>query len=427
MGRFLRSAGTAALTGFLFIIVYNVCNYLTRLRPDVGICAFSWERFWPVVPWMIVPYWSIDLLFVIAPFLCSTKEELAVHRRRIVFSILVAGLFFLLIPLRFAYPRPHVEGFFAPWFNALYSFDLPHNLFPSLHIAFRTILTDIYARKTRGIWRVIVHVWFSLIGISTLLTWQHHLMDVVGGFWLAAMAMHLFPFNDKREPIPAKNGTVAVLYAIAAIACSQVARLAWPWTFIFTWPAFSFVMAAFGYMGYGARIYRKVDGRLSFLTRMLMAPLLLAQWLSWKHYRKKSARWDAITPQVWIGSWPTPSDAQDAAKAGVTTIIDLTVEFSAHPTFIGLKYHHYPVLDLTAPTTEQLRAAVQIIEAESQTGIVYVHCKAGYSRSACAVGAWLLSTGRAKSVEEAEQLLRAARPGIVIRPEIRHAWEALMA
>ena len=32
MQRFWRSAGVAALTGGLFVVVYNACNYLTRLR-----------------------------------------------------------------------------------------------------------------------------------------------------------------------------------------------------------------------------------------------------------------------------------------------------------------------------------------------------------------------------------------------------------
>src|SRR5689334_17217057 len=108
--RFWPAAWTATLCGGLFIIVYNVCNFLTKLRPDVGVWAFEWERNWPVVPWMIVPYWSIDALFAVAPFLCVSRAELAVHRRRLMFSIAVAAVFFLAIPLRFAFARPHVDG-----------------------------------------------------------------------------------------------------------------------------------------------------------------------------------------------------------------------------------------------------------------------------------------------------------------------------
>ena len=50
-------------------------------------------------------------------------------------------------------------------------------------------------------------------------------------------------------------------------------------------------------------------------------------------------------------------------------------------------------------------------------GVVYVHCKVGYSRSAVVVGAYLLASGAAASAEEAIARLRAVRPSIVIRPE----------
>ena len=416
------AAGTAVLTGLLFTVAYNVCNQLTKLRPDVGVWAFDWEKNWPLIPALIVPYWSIDALFTLAPFLCTTREELAVYRRRIVFGIVAASLGFLLIPLRFAFPRPHVEGVFAPWFAALYGFDLPHNLFPSLHITLRTLLTSLYLRKSRGAWRWLTHAWFSAVGFSTLFTWQHHLVDVLGGFWLAAIAMHLYPFDAPPAP-RSGNRAIAACYALLAIACSQLARLAWPWTFVFVWPAFAFGVGAFGYAGFGAGIYRKRDGLLTMQTKVLLGPLLAAQWLSWIYYRRKSARWNEVTPRVWIGALPTAEDARAAVAAGVTALLDLTVEFSEADAFRAVRYHPLPVLDLTAPTPEQLAEAAQCIERESAEGILFIHCKAGYSRTAGAVGAWLLSTGRARTVEEVVAQLEAVRPGIVIRPEIREALQ----
>ena len=415
------AAGASALTSLLFVVAYNVTNQLTHLRPDVGVWAFSWERYWPVIPAMIVPYWSIDLLFVLSPFFCATREEVAVHRRRIVFAILGRSLVFLLIPLRFAFPRPHIEGVFAPWFAALYTFDFPHNLFPSLHIALRTLLTHLYLRKSRGAWRWVVHGWFSLVGISTLLTWQHHIVDVFGGFWLATIAIQLFRF-DEPPPPRARNGFVAFLYAAVAIACSQLARLSWPWTFIFVWPAFAFGSAAYGYAGHGS-IYRKKDGRLTFLTKLLYAPLLAGQWLSWKYYRQKSPPWNELTPHVWIGAVLDEDEAHRAVESGVTAVLDLTVEFSEPAAFRSVRYHHLPVLDLTAPAPAQLAEAADFIERESASGIVYIHCKAGYSRTAAAAAAWLLTSRRAANADEAFQQLAATRPHIVIRPEIRAAIE----
>ena len=416
----LSAAWTVALTGLLFIVAYNLCNRLTGLRSDVGVWAFSWERYCPVIPALIVPYWSEDLLFVIAPFLCRTREELTVHRKRIIFCILAGCIGFLLIPLRFAFPRPHVEGVFAPMFAALYTFDLPHNLFPSLHIALRTLLASMFLRVARGPWRWLTHVWLSLVAISTLVTWQHHIVDVLGGFWVGFIALHLYRFDETPET-RASNRTIAIGYAVLALACSQITRISWPWTFIFVWPAFAFGVGAFGYGGFGAGIYRKRDGRLKWPVKLLLGPLLFIQWLSWIYYRGKSARWSEVTSQVWIGALPTPEIAREAIAAGVTAVLDLTVEFSEAGPFLKTRYHHLPTLDLTAPNCSQLADAVRFIEHESARGIVFVHCKAGYSRSAGAVGAWLLETGRARTVEEVVAQLEAARPGIIIRPEIRDA------
>ena len=420
----LAAAGTVALTGLLFIVAYNVCNRLTGLRPDVGVWAFSWERFWPVIPALIVPYWSEDLLFVMAPFFCRTREEVAVHRKRIIFCIVAGCIGFLLIPLRFAFPRPHVQGIFEPLFAALYSFDLPHNLFPSLHIALRTLLASIYLRVAAGPWRWLTHAWFSLVGISTLVTWQHHVVDVLGGFWLGFIALHLYRFDETPAP-RASNRAIAIGYALLALICSQLARISWPWTFPFVWPAFAFGVGAFGYGGFGAGIYRKRAGRLTGLTKALLGPLLFLQWLSWIYYRGKSPRWNEVTPQVWIGALPTPEIARDATAAGVTAVLDLTVEFSEAEPFLKTRYLHLPVLDLTAPNPDQLAEAVHFIGQESARGIVFVHCKAGYSRTAGAVGAWMLRAGRWGGPEAVIVHLESLRAGIVIRPEIRHALREL--
>ena len=420
--RWKAALGASVLTGVLFAVVYNICNRLTGVRPDVGVWVFEWERYWPVVPSLIVPYWSIDAFFVVAPFFCRNRAEIGVYRRRIVFVILAAGLCFLLIPLRFAFPRPQVQGVFGAWFAVLYAFDLPFNLFPSLHITFRTLLAEVFARTSSGLSRWLLHVWFSVVGVSTLLTWQHHLVDVLGGFWLAAIAMQLYRFGEVT-PARAAHPRLALYYALAAVACSQIARLSWPWSFVFVWPAFALGTASVVYAGFGNALYRKHEGRLTRMTKLLFAPLLAGQWLSWCYYRRKSAPWNEVAPSVWIGSLPSKENADEAIARGVTSVLDLTSEFSETPAFRTLRYCQIPVLDLTAPVPDELDRAVQFIANGSKDGVVYVHCKAGYSRSAAAVGAWLLSTCQAQTVAEVVARLEAARPGIVIRPEVRLALE----
>ena len=106
-------------------------------------------------------------------------------------------------------------------------------------------------------------------------------------------------------------------------------------------------------------------------------------------------------------------------RAGVTSFLDLTAEFSAPRVFRVLRYRNIPILDLTAPNVAQMEEMARFIAVEAERGIVYVHCKIGYSRSAGAVAAYLLRSGRAADVEESLQQLRRARPSVVIRSEVR--------
>ena len=106
-----------------------------------------------------------------------------------------------------------------------------------------------------------------------------------------------------------------------------------------------------------------------------------------------------------------------AVQQGVTAVLDLTAEFSEATPFRGITYCNLPILDLTAPTQGQLHAAVAFISEEATKGMVFIHCKIGYSRTAAVAGAYLLASGKAISVEDAVAWLRRVRPSIVIRPE----------
>jgi membrane-associated phospholipid phosphatase len=183
-----RSRALAASIGLslLFLLVYGGCLWITACRGQAGVFYFAWERAIPFVPFMIVPYLSIDIFFVAAPFLFAREKELRLFVRRVASAIVIAGLFFLVVPLRFAFPRPHASGWLGTLFDWFQEMDAPYNLFPSLHAALLLFLIDAYARHLRGPIRAVVMFWFVLIGFSPLLTQQHHLIDILGGFALAA-------------------------------------------------------------------------------------------------------------------------------------------------------------------------------------------------------------------------------------------------
>ena len=197
-----RSKALAVSAGLsiLFLIVYGGCNWITSHRANVGTFYFDWERAIPFVPFFILPYMSIDLLFVSAPFLCRSERELSILAKRIAAAIIVAGMCFLIWPLRFAFPRPHTGGALGALFDWFRGMDAPYNLLPSLHAALMLILADVYFRNTRGLLRIVITAWFILIALSPVFTYQHHLIDIFGGFVLAALCFLIFRDRDLSSP-----------------------------------------------------------------------------------------------------------------------------------------------------------------------------------------------------------------------------------
>jgi protein-tyrosine phosphatase len=183
------------------------------------------------------------------------------------------------------------------------------------------------------------------------------------------------------------------------------------------WPAAALGIVAVAYFGLGPGVYRKTKGRLPLGARFVLAPILLGQYLSLAYYRRRCRPWDELVPGVLIGRRLGKAEALAAVRQGVTAVLDLTAEFTEAEAFRAVNYLNLPVLDLTAPTQDQLEEAVAFLAAGAAKGRVYVHCKIGYSRTAAVAGAYLLATREAATATEAIERLRAVRPSIVIRPE----------
>jgi len=126
---------------------------------------------------------------------------------------------------------------------------------------------------------------------------------------------------------------------------------------------------------------------------------------------------------LWIGARLNQREAVEARRLGVTAVLDLTTEFPEPPAFRELAYCNIPVLDLTELTVEHLRQSVEFISQHAKSGIVYVHCKVGYSRSAAAIGAYLIASGAAADATAALEILKRTRSGIIFRPEVFVALE----
>ena len=223
------------------------------------------------------------------------------------------------------------------------------------------------------------------------------------------------------------NARIGVYYALGAALLVLAAGAWWPRGAPLYWPAFSFALVAAGYFGVGPAIYGKKGGRLPWRTRLLLAPMLLGQWLSLRYYQRQCRPWDEAMPGLLMGKKLSAGESEALLECGVTAVLDLTAEFSEGEVLRRGVYLNLPILDLTAPTPAHLERAVAFIRQEIKEGVVYVHCKIGYSRTAAVVGAYLLAAGESGTVDEAVARMRAARPSLVVRPEARAALRAYAA
>jgi protein-tyrosine phosphatase/membrane-associated phospholipid phosphatase len=412
-----KAAIVSAGLSILFLVVYGSCNWITAHRAGVGSLYFAWERVFPFVPLLIPAYLSLDLFFIGAPFLCRTEGELRGYLRRIAAAILIAGLFFLLFPLRFAFPRPETNGLLGTVFDWFRGVDAPYNLLPSLHAALLLLVAAIYMQHLRGTVRVAALCWFLLIGISPILTYQHHLIDIIGGFILAGYCFYFFP-DCVSELKVSGNSRLGIYYGAGAVVLATLAPIARSWGLLLLWPATALAIVSVAYFGRGPAAFRKTNGRLPWSAWLVLAPCLLGQSFSRIYYRRRCRPWDPVTSGVWIGAKLSRTEANAAIRSGVTAVLDLTAEFSEVKAFRDLIYRNIPVLDLTAPTQAQLHEMARFIGENSRNGIVYVHCKIGFSRSAAAVAAYLIMSGQTNRAADAFAIIKRARPSIIIRPEI---------
>lgn len=422
----LAAAWLAFLAPF-FYLSYGFANHLASQRGDVGAVVFGWERSVPFLAWTIVPYWSINLFYGLSLFLCRTRDELHAHGRRLLTAQLVAVSCFLLFPLGFTFVRPDSDGIPGLFFAALTSFDKPFNQAPSLHIALLVILWDLYRRLIPRSWHWLLHLWSLAIAVSVLTTYQHHFIDIPTGALLGLLCLWLWPL-DASNPLRSarftgdpKRRRLALFYLIAAAACFGVATFGGIALWL-CWPGVALLMVALQYAVFGVEGFQKsADGRVAHGARWLLAPYRLGAWINSRLWTMREAPAVKIAQRVWLGRMPT---AAQARALGIVRIVDVSAELSPPA---GIAVRCVPMLDLIAPTAAQLAAAADAVEQQLQAGDgdVLVCCALGYSRSAAAVAAWLLQTGRAEHADEAVQRVQQQRPQLVLHDAHRLALAQL--
>ena len=439
-----------ALVGALFYTSYGLSNRYAASLAYVPEIAFAWERNIPFWAWTIVPYWSLNLMYAAAFFLCRDAREQNRYVARLVSAQIVATTCFMLFPLHFGWPKPPTDGLWGVMFDSLVAFDLPYNQSPSLHIALSIIVGAFYWTRFPKI-RLPILLWQSLIALSVLTTYQHHFIDVPTGAllgWLVLWAIPQHGVSPFRRPFDtqgrlntskasfceAKTNAagfreaktspetrsreikIAILY-LAGAALSALPALfggAWLWML---WVSVSLSVVAFAYLtGNAAVLQKQADGRLSAAATVLLLPYLAGVRLNMAYWLRGKAKTAWVRDDVLIGSVSAISD-------GLPAVLDVCAEYP-RPRYRGA-YRVLPLLDMVAPSENDLMQAASLLETlRRQRGKVLTCCALGYGRSAAVVLTWLLAFGGCRDLAQATAQLKQVRPQMVLPPETAKAVEA---
>ena len=184
----MRAAGKGAAFSALFAAVYGTTNWITSLHAWRVPVHMQFELAIPLVPAAAWVYMSVNLLMAVLPFVLRTAEELDAFLAELRRMLAVAAVFFLLVPAETAYAPAHLTGASATLLTFADRINLDHNLLPSLHVALAAASARVMAARLGVAGTFFVWLWALAIAASTLLTHQHHVLDVAGGFALARCA-----------------------------------------------------------------------------------------------------------------------------------------------------------------------------------------------------------------------------------------------
>src|SRR5436305_8497862 len=156
-----------------YIFIAEMMPERTLHSPELAL-----DRAVPLQPIWALVYGSLYLFLILLPVFVVRQEE---QIRRTVLAYLMvwitAYVFFFVYPTLAPRPAKVMGQGFVVWsLRFLYSADPPYNCFPSLHVAhsFLSALTCYRVHRGVGIGGAICA---SLVGLSTLYTKQHYVLD----------------------------------------------------------------------------------------------------------------------------------------------------------------------------------------------------------------------------------------------------------
>jgi hypothetical protein len=173
-----------------FAVIFGGGDFITAHRQMRLHLYLQSELTIPLIPSMVVAYMSIYLMFLPAPFVLRSRQEINGLAIALAKVILVAGVGFLVFPAQLGFSSTpsevaQLDPVSAHRWGALLLFadqlNLDYDLIPSLHVALFVTCASVYAVRAGAVVRSLLVIWAAVVAASTVLTHQHQVIDVVAG------------------------------------------------------------------------------------------------------------------------------------------------------------------------------------------------------------------------------------------------------
>ena len=188
-----------AIIPLISCVIVNCLVYfgLASLASDWKHYDFttSFDRMVPVVPWFVSIYLVCYLFWIVNYIMIAriSKEHCMRFVTADMISRLICGVFYLLIPTTNVRPVLEGSGMWTELLRMIYQIDQATNLFPSIHclVSWFCFIGIRGQKSIPRAYRIFSCVFAILVFVSTQVTKQHYIIDVVGGMVIAEAAYYL--------------------------------------------------------------------------------------------------------------------------------------------------------------------------------------------------------------------------------------------
>jgi hypothetical protein len=186
------------------VMLTSLTGYLTVLKwrgPHARLTThLSWDELVPYRPdWV----WVYLIPYLVGPVLMGLVRRTTFwwYIKRGLVTVVLTLIIFIVLPTRTA-PRPSADLGHGPtaWLyeTMIQVDDPPANAAPSLHVSLTFLLGLALAGDFRH-WRWLIAAGVGLVWLATLVTRQHHLIDVGTGIAMAMLVVAAWPRNWERR------------------------------------------------------------------------------------------------------------------------------------------------------------------------------------------------------------------------------------